>query len=1414
MLAILLVSLLAVSAVSAADNATSDIVSTEETTAEVVSVENDSQVIDSVDFESNLLSANSDGTFTDLANEIANANGELKLTKNYVYDSSRDSNYKNGIVIDKEITINGRGFIINGNHNARAFDISSGNVILRNIEFTNCSGSSYDGGAVYWNGINGILFDCNFINCYSSGYGGAVYWNGVNGSLYSCDFINCYSSHYKSSSSTSFNSETSSSNFGGAVYWNGDYGSLFDCSFRYCKSYNSNYDSNEYSATYTLTDSSHSSSSSSSSGGAIYWNGAKGSLFNCDFIDCYSESYSSSSSIITKQSSSKSTKASAYSYSYNGVYWWGDNGNLFDCNFINSTSSYSYEDCVYTSSFPGITSKIKSVSASRSYSYGGAVYWYGIDGNLFDCNFINPYPSSSTGSGDGSGGGSSTPYSYGGAVYWYGVNGNLFDSSFKNCNVNRYNGYANAIYWNGGDGNLLNCSFIDCYGHSSDYDSYYDGSVYWNGIDGNMFKCSFDGNYYDYEKYCKSGKSICPSLLINTHSLENNDRIVTFDSTQLVNNISITLYNVTDRKVLYNKFDISSEELISSLNLNNLEEGEYQIVLEYAGDKFYSATSVNDLFKIGKNSSFEVSINDVIDVGDNVTVNLTLNEDATGQVRITTSDYTCINELIDGKTSFNIPYEIGKTDEYKIKYVGDDKYNPIYITNPFTVLYKSDIILDLNDTYVFDESIPLIYNLTSDCTGTISVFVDDIFKANASVDELFELENIDVGEHNITVIYNGDKYYTTCSDSAALTITKADSSIAVNSYNLARDLIFEIALNEKATGDINVALNNKIYSGSLIEGKANITISNLVPKNYKATITYSGNDNYNPATTTAQVTVDKYDTYVSADDIAVYQGDVNGKLIATLTNDQGVPLSANILINLNGIDYTLKSNSKGQASVSTADLAPGKYTATITYKGNSKYAPSNTTAQVTVNKKLNTIVVSKDVTVYSGDANGKLIATLTNEDGVPLSANMVVTLNGVTYSQKSNSKGQISVSTADLNPGTYTATVTYKGNSKYAPSSTTAKVTVTNKLVSVVSAEDVTVRSGDANGKLIATLTNAEGVPLSANIVISLNNVNYAMKTNSKGQASVSTADLAPGEYTATITYKGNSKYNPSTTTAKVTVTNRLESVVSSEDVTVKCGDANGKLVATLTNAEGIPLSANIVISLNGVTYSMKTNSKGQATVSTADLAIGEYIATIIYKGNSKYAPSSTIAKITVNNKLVSVVSADDVTVKQGDANGKLVATLTNEEGVPLSANVVVTLNGVDYTLKSNSEGQVSVSTAGLEIGEYTATVTYKGNSKYNPSTTIAKVVVNNKLTSCISGVYNSKTQEVVGTLTNSAGVPLSANVVVNLNGVDYALKSNSKGQFKVSTADLAPGKYTAKLVYKGNSKYGPSSATVNVVIP
>lgn len=50
-------------------------------------------------------------TFTDLNNEISK-NSDLNITSDYYFDDNTDSNYTKGIVINKNITINGNNHVI------------------------------------------------------------------------------------------------------------------------------------------------------------------------------------------------------------------------------------------------------------------------------------------------------------------------------------------------------------------------------------------------------------------------------------------------------------------------------------------------------------------------------------------------------------------------------------------------------------------------------------------------------------------------------------------------------------------------------------------------------------------------------------------------------------------------------------------------------------------------------------------------------------------------------------------------------------------------------------------------------------------------------------------------------------------------------------------------------------------------------------------------------------------------------------------------------------------------------------------------------------------------------------------------------------------------------------------------------
>ena len=115
-----LVSLLTLTAVSAAENATADVVSVDENASEELDIPTEDI-------------SKSSQTITALNDTINNnTESEISLNSDYAYVDS-DSGLKNGIEIDRDLTINGNGHTIDGGGKARLFHVKSGNVLIRAI---------------------------------------------------------------------------------------------------------------------------------------------------------------------------------------------------------------------------------------------------------------------------------------------------------------------------------------------------------------------------------------------------------------------------------------------------------------------------------------------------------------------------------------------------------------------------------------------------------------------------------------------------------------------------------------------------------------------------------------------------------------------------------------------------------------------------------------------------------------------------------------------------------------------------------------------------------------------------------------------------------------------------------------------------------------------------------------------------------------------------------------------------------------------------------------------------------------------------------------------------------------------------------------------------------------------------------
>ncbi|MFM5882912.1 right-handed parallel beta-helix repeat-containing protein [Methanobrevibacter gottschalkii] len=249
-----LLGLLAISTVSAADNTESDIIGA-----------------DGLNSTSNI-PMDAPRTFTQL-NEAITPYTSIDLEHDYRYDNETDSEFANGVPITKNITIDGKGHTLDGNYLARIFIIKEDcTAVFKNINFINGKAST-NGGAIY--GVCNAE-NCNFLNNTAVKDGGAIHLSNAD----NCNFINNYvlngrgGAMYKGYATNCIFTDNSAVT-GGA---------LFENSATKCK-FTNNFAKENGGALYGgfAVQCNFNKNSAKNNGGALY----KGSAHYCNFSDNY-----------------------------------------------------------------------------------------------------------------------------------------------------------------------------------------------------------------------------------------------------------------------------------------------------------------------------------------------------------------------------------------------------------------------------------------------------------------------------------------------------------------------------------------------------------------------------------------------------------------------------------------------------------------------------------------------------------------------------------------------------------------------------------------------------------------------------------------------------------------------------------------------------------------------------------------------------------------------------------------------------------------------------------------------------------------------------------------------------------------------------------------------------------------------
>ena len=917
-LAIFLVTLLAVSAVSASDNVTEDIAITDDT-------HDDISIDDNLgNDESNMLTTDQK-TFADL-NDVINGNddSDVYLNGTYVFNSTSDDEFIKGIMIYRNMTIHGNGAILDGNYASGIFLVTSANVVLKDMVFVNAKGNL--GGAIYCGGDNGVVSNCSFVNCSSETSGGVINLHDCDNIVISgCSFMNC------------------SSKYDDKVLY------LDDCDN--CIVTNCNFNNCGYFDYNTITpivcgDLNHEGNTCSDNA-VIFWSGVNGIVSNCTFNNCLSVGgtihWVGLNGTVTNCTFNNFSYYNQYPdhFQLHTIHWEGINGTVSDCSFVNGSSR-----SIYWKGANGVVFNCSFVNFSQN----AAISWYGVIGTVSDCSFVN----------------GSSRY-----IYWMGANGVVFNCSFVNFSqIETFSFYVNgsfvnivnylqkmAISWHGVNGTVSDCSFVN--GSSSYID--------WTGANGVVFNCSFVNCHYTsgggaiYGSVVNFTISNCSFLNCYTlfrgggaiHIVGRNNVITNckFNNCSAnTNGGAIAIY--LSSYVIASEI-ASEDNIVSNCSFNNCYSNNGGAIYIAYGNCVAYCNFTNCIAGEEGGAIFNGSANNCIFI----------NNSAKNGGAIAFTD--AINCLFIGNNAIER---------------GGATYGKVMVSNCTFINNTQGINENIHvnvPSKVKGCEIPVVeITLPSDANGNISVYLNGEFVTTVLVvngKASIPLENLSNGRNIVDTFYSGDGFYLNESNTAIITKSKKTTMIVVDSlvtraaidYNAGERgakfnaILKDIDGNPLANKTVQIGINGVIYKVKTDkDGKAGIQINLGSANIYTYALMFQGDDDYE-ATPLAcsKLVLTKKSTSISAASPVSFKSTAKTKTVTvTLKTAKNrydgktyISKGKKITLTINGKKYSATIDGKGVAKINIGSFTKkGTFNAVIKFAGDKTYSGSSKTIKITI----------------------------------------------------------------------------------------------------------------------------------------------------------------------------------------------------------------------------------------------------------------------------------------------------------------------------------------------------------------------------------------------------------------------------------------------------------------------------------
>ena len=1355
--------------------------------------------------------------FTDLQNAIGLVTGTLTLNQNVVMTDDEAANFVNGVIINKNIRIDGKGHTIDAKNLGRIFEIDGGfAVTLTNVTLTN--GKADKGGAIY-NFGNLDLVHVNFVNN-TAKYGGAImnyaYGLVLDDSTFTNNTAKIGGAIYNSADcfvvgNSTFANNTATSN-GGVIF---NYGIGFVVG-------NSTFVNNSAAdgagailnggRGFVVGNSTFANNTATSKGGAIYNYGIGFVVGNSTFVNNTAEDAGAVYNEGDNSVVGNSTFVNNTAEDAGAVYNEGDNSVVGNSTFVNNTA---------TSIGGAIINNGKLVVDNSAFEYNAANYYGGailnngklvVDNSAFEDNAANYY---------------------GGAIFNWDdlqVTNSAFDGNdilVRNIRAmdNVDHGGAAIYNWKNGKLDISKSNFtnniknykngdrlvgaVATIGDATISDSYFvNNSGRWGGalsVMGGEFSIATNFIDIDGTKFVNNSALYGGAMFVwgSNYSISNS----VFDNNSAFGKGNMTPNNNNGGALVVTQGNIPISGTIINSNFTNnkaqyggaawINEG----TVDISNSNFINNTATVEAGAIGFEPAYTKITATVYATN---FINNTAGVDggaiySNGDLRISDSDfdnnkaqkadiiYSDINGLLSINGNNYSNYTENKAPIINLAGIETISSDGGVI---ITVLDNKTVNVCYGDVVTLHAIITVDGVLVANQDLSFSVYNGEdvvVCKANSLLNGSYvaTYKINDVINKTVSIVYDGPEVHI---NTGILNVSKANPDLTVGALNITvGDLeIITVTGPKDATGLITLTLNGIDYILPIYNGEAKFYFQDLAYGTYDVSASYSGDNHYVAAENSTVFKVDKVlaNLNIHVEDITFGE---NGLVIITLPSDIDGSI---VTVNVNGKVYPVTVEN-GFAKLPLRELNAGDYTISAVFAGNDKYLPGVSNALLTVSKADPALNVLISDVGYDGVFN--INVALTGVDAIGLNGNVIVTVNNKDYSVNIvNGKG--TAVGVKLAAGTYDFTAAWAGNDNYNAVGDSGKFSVA-KVDSIIDVAVSDIKVGEDAVISVKLLSDATG-----SVTVTVNGKDYT-ETVVNGVANVKVADLKAGTYDVAVKYSGDNNYNAAVATSSFTVSK----VDSTMDVTVNDIVFGGDLIVDAV----LPGDATgeVVITVNGVDYHVSIEN-GKATGTISGLAAGDYPVTVKYVGDDKYTGVEVAENVNVAKAqpVLGVVIAD---VDYG--NGFVIeATLTGVNSAPLSGNVIVTVAGKEYTVKV-TDGKGIATGDKLAAGTYAFAAAWAGDDNYNIVTENGDFKVNKIDSSVAVNVNNIKVGE---ELTITVNVPSDAtgDVTVSVDGKEYKVAIEN-GKAVKTISGLKADDYTVTVKYSGDNNYNAAVAASSFTV-